>query len=75
VVAQLHGCGPIEVRLRGVPRFGRAVVIPPGSEECLRRSRFIPRLFGISSDPSDGLTVEDGEQLAQRAAIVRITLD
>ena len=74
--------GPIEVRLRGVPRVGRAVVIPPDSEqfrrtaeESFRRSRIIPRLFGIAFDPSRGLTVEDAERLAQRAAMVRITLD
>ena len=73
---------PIEVRLRGVPRFGRAAVVPPGSEEFrrsaeegFRRSRIIPRLFGIAFDPNRGLTVEDAERLAQRAAMVRITLD
>src|SRR5262245_28249362 len=74
--------GPIEVRLRGVPCVGDAVVVPPGSEqfrrtaeESFRRSRIIPRLFGIAFDPSRGLTVEDAARLAQRAAIVRITLD
>jgi hypothetical protein len=65
-----------------VPRSGRAVVIPPASEqfrrtaeESFRRSRIIPRLFGIAFDPSNGLTVEDAERLAQRAAMVHITLD
>ena len=74
--------GPIEVTLRGVPRSGRAVVVPPGSEpfrrtaeEAFRRSRIIPRLFGIAFDRSRGLTVGDAARLAQRAAIVRITLD
>jgi len=74
--------GPIEVNLRGVPRRGSAVVVPPGSEqfrrtaeESFRRSRIIPRLFGIAFDPSGELTVADAERLAQRAAIVRITLD
>ena len=74
--------GPIEVRQRGVPRCGRAVVVPPGSEqfrrsaeESFRRSRIIPRLFGIAFDPISGLTLEDAARLAQRAAMVRITLD
>jgi len=74
--------GPIEVRLRGVQRSGRAVVVQPDSEqfrrtaeESFRRSRVIPRLFGIAFDPSGELTVEDADRLAQRAAIVRITLD
>jgi hypothetical protein len=74
--------GPIEMRLRGVRRSGRAVVVPPDSkqfrrtaEESFRRSRVIPRLFGIAFDPRGELTVEDAERLAQRAAIVRITLD
>jgi hypothetical protein len=74
--------GPIEMRLRGVPRSGRAVVVPPDSEqfrqsadESFRRSRFIPRLFGIAFDPSRGLTADDAVRLAERAAMVRITLD
>src|SRR4029077_7638062 len=74
--------GPIELRLRGVPRIGRAVVVPPASEQFRRtaedifpRSGFTPRLFGIPFEPSRGLTVEASRQLAQRAAIVRITLD
>lgn len=74
--------GPIEVRLRGVPRVGRAVVLQPSSEqfcrtaeESFRRSRVIPRLFGIAFDPRDALTLADAERLAQRAAIVRITLE
>jgi len=74
--------GPIEMRLRGVPRAGRAVVVPPDSEqfrrtaeESFRRSRVIPRLFGIALDPNGELTVADAERLAQRAAIVRIALD
>ena len=74
--------GAIEVLLRGLPRSGRAVVVPPDSEtfrrtaeESFRRSRVIPRLFGIAFDASRGLTAEDAERLAQRAAIVRITLD
>jgi hypothetical protein len=73
--------GPIEVRLRGEPRSGRAVVVPQGSEqfrrtaeEAFRRSRIIPRLFGIAFDPRRGLSVEDAARLAQRAAIVRIAL-
>ena len=74
--------GPVEVRLRGVQRSGRAVVVPPGSEqfrrtaeESFRRSRVIPRLFGIAFDPRGELKVDDAERLAQRAAIVRIALD
>jgi hypothetical protein len=74
--------GPIDVRLRGVQRAGRAVVVPPDSEEfrrsaeeSFRRARIIPRLFGIAFDPSVGLTVEGSARLAQRAAMVRITLD
>jgi hypothetical protein len=74
--------GPIEMRLRGVQRSGRAVVVPPGSEPfrrsaeaSFRRSRIIPRLFGIAFDPNVGLTIEDTERLARRAAMVRITLE
>ena len=74
--------GAIEVLLRGLPRSGRAVVVPPDSEpfrrtaeESFRRSRVIPRLFGIAFDAGRGLTAEDAARLAQRAAIVRITLD
>ena len=74
--------GPIEMRLRGVDRCGRAVVVPRDSEqfrrtaeESFRRSRVIPRLFGIAFDPSGELIVEDAARLAQRAAIVRIALD
>jgi hypothetical protein len=74
--------GPIEMRLRGAQRCGRAVVVAPGSEqfrrtaeESFRRSRIIPRLFGIPFDASGELTVEAAQRLAQRAAIVRITLD
>jgi len=74
--------GPIEMRLRGVHRVGGAVVVPPGSEqfrrtaeESFRRSRVIPRLFGITFDRRGELTVEDAARLAQRAAIVRIALE
>jgi len=74
--------GPIEVRLRGGLRSGSAVVIPPDAEqfrrtaeESFRRSRIIPRLFGIRFNPRSGLTAEDAARLAQRAAIVHITLD
>jgi len=74
--------GPIEMRLRGVHRSGRAVVVPPRSEqfrrtaeESFRRSRVIPRLFGVAFDPSGELSVADAGRLAQRAAIVRIALD
>ena len=74
--------GPIEMRLRGVPRYGRAVVVLPESEqfrqsadESFRRSRFIPRLFGIAFEASRGLTANDAARLAERAAMVRITLD
>jgi hypothetical protein len=65
-----------------VPRSGRAVVVPSDSdefrrtaEECFRRSRVIPRLFGIAFDPRGVLTVEDAERLAERAAMVRVVLD
>lgn len=74
--------GPIEMRLRGAHRSGRAVVVPSGTEqfrrtaeESFRRSRVIPRLFGIAFDPSGELTVEDAARLARRVAIVRIALD
>jgi hypothetical protein len=74
--------GPIEMRLRGVVRCGRAVVLAPGSEPfrrtaeaAFRRARFIPRLFGIVVGPGGELTNENAARMAQRAAIVRITLD
>lgn len=73
--------GPIEVLLRGVGRNGEARALAPGSGEfrrcadaCFRRSRLIPRLFGVAFDPQCGLTVEQLTDLARRAAIVRITL-
>lgn len=73
--------GPIELRLRGQLRSGRALVLSPGSEsfrrtaeEAFRSARFIPRLFGIGFDPERGLSADDAGKLAQRAAIVRITL-
>lgn len=73
--------GPIEVLLRGVRREGTARTLAPDAdefrrraEESFRRSRTIPRLFGIDFDPRRGLTAEQVEHLAQRAAIVRITL-
>jgi hypothetical protein len=73
--------GPIEVLLRGVRRQGDARTLAPNSgefrrcaDESFRRSRVIPRLFGITYDPRGGLTEEQLTHLARRAAIVRITL-
>lgn len=73
--------GPIELLLRGVQRQGTARTLAPDArefhhcaEESFRRSRVIPRLFGIAFDPQRGLTAEQLALLARRAAIVRITL-
>jgi hypothetical protein len=73
--------GPIELLLRGVRRHGEARALAPGSDEfrgcadeCFRRSRIIPRLFGVAFDPQRGLTGEQLSHLARRAAIVHITL-
>ena len=73
--------GPIEMLLRGVPRHGEARALSANSnefrrcaEDSFRRSRLIPRLFGIVFDPQCGLTEEQLVYLARRAAIVRITL-
>ena len=75
------GGGPIEVLLSGVWRHGTALTLAPDSdefrrraEESFRRSRTIARLFDIAFDAQHGLTAEQVEQLARRAAIVRITL-
>ncbi|HVN86540.1 MAG TPA: nitroreductase/quinone reductase family protein [Candidatus Binatia bacterium] len=74
--------GPIEVLLRGRRRGGRALLVQPTSPEFraradagFRRSRFIARIFGIDFDPRGGLSNAQVEQLARRAAIVRVTLD
>lgn len=73
--------GPIDILLRGSWRRGTAIVVAPDAdafrrtaEESFRRSRAIPRLFGIAFDPERGLNAAQVEQLARRAAIVRITL-
>ena len=73
--------GPIEVLMRGVWRHGEGRTLAPDSsefrrcaDEGFRRSRLIPRLFGIAFDPQHGLTVEQLAHLTRRAAIVRITL-
>src|SRR5262249_44718162 len=72
--------GPIEVLLRGIRRAGEARTLAPDSDafrrcadESFRRSRLIPRLFGIAFDPQRGLTAEQLAHLSRRAAIVRST--
>ena len=74
--------GPIELRLRGKVARGRAEVLSPTSSEfrrraddCLRRARLIPWIFGIDFDRTTGLTDEQLRQLGQHAAIVKITIE
>jgi hypothetical protein len=73
--------GPIGLRLRGRELHGTAFVLPPGSAElraradaCLRRARFMPRLFGVDFDRARGLTDEQLTGLSERMKIVRVTL-
>jgi len=74
--------GPIEARVRGRTRRGRAQLLAADSEEfqqradaSFRRSRMIPWIFGVDFDPRTGLTDSQVRALAAHAAIVRITLD
>jgi len=73
--------GPIGVELRRKRTSGHAQVVSPESEEfrrraesSFRRARFIARIFGIDFDPKRGLTAAQLQQLAARAAMVRITI-
>ena len=73
--------GPITVELGRRRLDGSAHVVSPDSEEfrrraesSFRRARFIARIFGIDFDSSRGLTATQLQQLAARAAIVRIVV-
>lgn len=74
--------GPVELRLRGKLLRGHAQVLPADSvefrtraEASFRRSRVIPRIFGIAFDPRIGLTDAQVRQLGLQAAIVKITVE
>jgi deazaflavin-dependent oxidoreductase (nitroreductase family) len=71
--------GPVELRLRGKKLAGTAEVLVPESlefrrraEESFRRSRFVPRIFGIEFDRRVGLSDAQVKQLGGQAAIVKI---
>ena len=73
--------GPIELCLRGRRYEGRAQVLPPDASEfreraaaSVGRSRLIAWIFGVDFDPRRGVTDAQVRQLAQHAAIVRVTL-
>ena len=74
--------GPVEIRLRNRVRRGTAVVLPATTPEfrqrveaSFRRSRVIPRIFGIDFDRRTGLTDAQVTTLAPQAAAVKIVLD
>jgi F420H(2)-dependent quinone reductase len=73
--------GPIELRLRGRALRGEAQLLPAGSEEfraraeaSFARSAAIARIFGVRYDARLGLSAEQLSDLADQAAIVRVTL-
>jgi hypothetical protein len=71
----------VELRLRGRTVRGEARCIPSGSEEfgkaldsTFRRYPTLGRQFGISYNRRTGLTPEQRSQMAEDAAVVKITL-
>jgi hypothetical protein len=73
---------PIELRLRGAARSGRAAVVAPDApafrdavEIQLRSVPGLSRAFGVDFDRSHGLTPEQLGHLASEIAVVRIRLD
>ncbi len=74
--------GPVEVRLRGRARRGRAHCVDPYGddfrrlvEQTVRRVPGMDRVFGIRYDRAQGLRDEQVRHLAQEIAAVRIRLD
>ena len=74
--------GPIELNLRGEVVHAHAQVVPADTAEfgqraeaSFKRSRMIPRIFGIDFDARAGLSRAQIEKLAREAAIVRVTLE
>lgn len=69
----------VGLHLRGRPLDATARVLPAGgeayrrrAEQCFRRARFVPRLFGIDFDAEAGLDDVQLAKLAAYAAIVEI---
>ena len=73
---------PIEVRLRGHDRAGRAELVAPGSDrfreladQTLRRVPTMRRVFHVADyDPRAGLRPDQLDRLGEEIAIVRIQL-
>jgi hypothetical protein len=73
---------PIEVRLRGLDRAGRADLVAPGSDAfrdladaTLRRVPYMRRVFRVADyDPRAGLRTDQLDRLGEEIAIVRIQL-
>ena len=73
---------PIEVRLRGRDRTGRAELVAPGSDRfreladlTLRRVPTMRRVFHVTDyDPRAGLRADQLDRLGEEIAIVRIRL-
>jgi hypothetical protein len=75
--------GPVEVRLRGQERLGRAELVAPGSEpfrefadRTLQRVPWMRRVFHVDDyDPRVGLRTDQLDRLGEQIAIVRIQLE
>jgi len=73
--------GPVELRLRGQTRHGRAQVVPAEDvafrtavERTFERLPFLGAQFGIRYDPRAGLSASQLETVASSGAVVAITL-
>lgn len=73
---------PLELRLCGRSRRGRAVVVHPGTDEfrhgvahTLKRMPWLGRVFRVDYDRREGLTDEQVVRLGEEIAMVRITLE
>ena len=72
--------GPVEARVRGRDRAGRAALVSPGSDEfrdiaeqTLRRVPYMRRVFRVDGyDPNAGLRPDQLDRLGEEIAIVRI---
>lgn len=74
--------GPVELRIRGRDRRGRAEVVDPDSddfrnlvEQTVRRVRGMDRVFKFEYDRDKGLSDEQAAHVAREVAAVRIVVE
>jgi hypothetical protein len=74
--------GPVELRIRGRDRRGRAEVVDPHSddfrnlvEQTVRRVRGMDRVFKFEYDRDKGLSDEQAAHVAREVAAVRIVVE